>query len=581
MSEREAAADERLRFLSSPLLFLVGFSLLFIEPNWLFPFGVPKVILSFLTAAVLYALLPFLRPNKSQSGLTLLVFLFLIVTLSGNISGATWIASFYGSFYRQDGWYVWVLAFLLFYFFSRYGGLFERKLIPALTLFTLIVSIYAIIQKLGLDPVIWDRKDPRTFSFFGHGAALSAILLLSLPYLLRLPGFRLTLMLGLTALYLSKTRAALLALCCEILFLLFRRLRILAAALTIAGAIGFLFFGREKLVDLSVQQRLSLWHGTLMLISQKPLMGYGGGRFELLWQKVKDQKILLRDGDSLLADKPHNILLEVAVSFGLLGLFFFLWIFFYLLQRGWLVFQEKEDPFFLSLVGYAIYLFFHFFRPADLFLFAVLSGCFLFAVEKPFAKPGEPGRKWLSWSTALLCLLASFCLFQAQKNFEKAKNAYEEGKIKKSIEALAEAQRFLPGNPFFLKQKALLEAKVFVFSPLPQFAPPPEFKDALAIFPHRELYFWKAKVEGKRFETDKNPVHLIEALKASQRSVALSPYFARGRIESARLSLLLFARTKEKKWLQEGIKQLSIQFPQPLAKEASKLEKAIEGALRS
>ncbi len=89
-------------------------------------------------------------------------------------------------------------------------------------------------------------------------------------------------------------------------------------------------------LDNSAAGRVTLWKDAINLIRRSPIIGTGFdtykfmGRFELL----KD---------------THNYYLKVAVETGFVGLMFFLWLLYKLLQYAFSLYRTSEDPFFRSL----------------------------------------------------------------------------------------------------------------------------------------------------------------------------------------------------------------------------------------
>lgn len=74
-------------------------------------------------------------------------------------------------------------------------------------------------------------------------------------------------------------------------------------------------------VDSSMGLRYGFWKNSLILMSEKPLLGYGTGSFE------KEYRRLVTDGH-LVTNNPHNEFMMIGVQLGILGLVFyggFLW----------------------------------------------------------------------------------------------------------------------------------------------------------------------------------------------------------------------------------------------------------------
>ena len=78
--------------------------------------------------------------------------------------------------------------------------------------------------------------------------------------------------------------------------------------------------------------RIYMWRWAIALFIKHPLIGVGTGGYQ--------KAILLEGGDKGIAH-PHNNILHMAVSFGILGLFVFGWLFWTLLKTGW---QHRQSP---------------------------------------------------------------------------------------------------------------------------------------------------------------------------------------------------------------------------------------------
>ena len=88
-----------------------------------------------------------------------------------------------------------------------------------------------------------------------------------------------------------------------------------------------LYYQGQKIT--SVGLRLHMWEGAIRIFMNNPLIGVGTGGF----QKALKQY----DPDPSLPglDQPHNSLLYMATSFGILGIVSILWLFVVFLKKGW------------------------------------------------------------------------------------------------------------------------------------------------------------------------------------------------------------------------------------------------------
>ena len=72
--------------------------------------------------------------------------------------------------------------------------------------------------------------------------------------------------------------------------------------------------------------RIYMWRWAIYLFAKHPLLGVGTGGYK--------EAILAEGGEEGIAH-PHNNILHMAVSFGIIGLFVFGWLFWVLLKTGW------------------------------------------------------------------------------------------------------------------------------------------------------------------------------------------------------------------------------------------------------
>ena len=123
-----------------------------------------------------------------------------------------------------------------------------------------------------------------------------------------------------------------------------RRLAVLALACAVLG--GVMLAARQEAglpqraastVDLSdpgIRYRLYLWKHTLPMIAKRPLLGWGFSTMLGRFQDLGSEEYFRLFGFTVIGiDTPHNDLLHIAYSIGLLGLAAYLWI--------WVVFARS------------------------------------------------------------------------------------------------------------------------------------------------------------------------------------------------------------------------------------------------
>lgn len=236
----------------------------------------------------------------------------------------------------------------------------ERQ-VTALIVGSAPVTLYGLIQVLGLDPLPWatDAVSP-VLSTLGRSNFLGAYLALVSPFILArlweapLSGltvgatrWRYGMLLGFTVICLLLTQArgawigfvAAATLCLGLLAYRWRNRRLALAALLVCvlGSAWFVTMNRVSLVkaplassaptaptftDLrraSTATRLIIWRTTAALVGRRWLLGYGPATFTPIFMTNYPSE-LTSWADSTIVTDPHNILLDQAMTVGLAGL---------------------------------------------------------------------------------------------------------------------------------------------------------------------------------------------------------------------------------------------------------------------
>ncbi len=77
-------------------------------------------------------------------------------------------------------------------------------------------------------------------------------------------------------------------------------------------------------------ERLHMWKGALVIISENPLLGTGTGGYKNAMKPFENESISVRD-----INNPHSSFFYMACSFGVGGLIVLVWYFGVLLRKGW------------------------------------------------------------------------------------------------------------------------------------------------------------------------------------------------------------------------------------------------------
>ena len=295
-----------------------------------------------------------------HSRVAVAIVLFLLAKLVSDLLGEDPWSSIWSDYERMMGWFTWLHLGLFTLLLASVFPLakYERVIKTAVAVAAL-VSLYGIGQNLGVGFAA-RTVDPRLFSTIGNPAFLAGFLLLS--------GFWAGLLAGQAssrtarviwivtsaligwALVLTATRGALLGAYVGVVILIayaalygrFKRQRkfLLGGALGVFVLLPFLVLGLARtplaarslalrrlatvsLTDQSVQSRLFLWRGAWQGIRERPVLGYGEYQIRTVLDRLYDPKIFEKWFDS-----SHNIIVDLALAHGLLGLIF----------GGWLIF---------------------------------------------------------------------------------------------------------------------------------------------------------------------------------------------------------------------------------------------------
>jgi O-antigen ligase len=96
----------------------------------------------------------------------------------------------------------------------------------------------------------------------------------------------------------------------------------------------------EGTLDKSTMGRLRVWQASVDLFKQYPVTGVGFGVFPYLGYELGD---------------THNMFLKILVEQGVLGMMFFLILFWLALKSGWMLYRKSQDTFLKGLgLGFAI-----------------------------------------------------------------------------------------------------------------------------------------------------------------------------------------------------------------------------------
>lgn len=305
--------------------------------------------------------------------------------------------SFWGSTYRHDGF----LALLLYtfaYLMARNAHNIEKYFFKALTVTSVLVSLYAILQFYKIDPVPHEMYQMDwvglAFSTMGNPNFLGSYLTLSLPIPLYLYFYKekrvglFAYMILFLALLATRTRGAWIGSFMGLLSFLFYHQRTYGfkkqevkrvGSVLLASFAVLVFFmltsgdtfltrflsifldfskiiRQEEGAEMGGSYRVYLWGKTLELIRMKPLIGHGLDTMYLAMNEHFRPQIIYDFGRYMNWDKAHNEYLNIAVSSGIPSLLLYLAFLRRTLAKGYTKLQVNPAyiPVLASVTGYLV-----------------------------------------------------------------------------------------------------------------------------------------------------------------------------------------------------------------------------------
>lgn len=291
----------------------------------------------------------------------------------------------------------------------------------------LVVSAYAVMQSLGVDPFIWKGAfGDRVFSTLGNPEILALFLATISPLALmrfaarsgdtakmnlRMVGYGALLLLMTfsigktisfsgTCIFIAGNATIF---CLSSLLTAERGKVVRAATLVLAGLALVMGFLNPPNYKKEMNFLRYTWAGTVKMIAKNPVFGSGAGTFFITYPEFRMPEIIKLEGKSNTeTDHPQNELLEIWSDLGLVGLILFLWLFknvfftsFGAIKEA-LNNHEEEDA--LKLIG----------------LLSAAITCFaggMMSIALRFPAPG-----WLCW--ALFGILAGTAATYAKNNMK-------------------------------------------------------------------------------------------------------------------------------------------------------------------
>jgi|GEM_PF-1778664 len=300
--------------------------------------------------------------NRAEKFLIFVIIGYFCVYLFATIFSVSPLLSLYGSYYRMQGLLMFFhyFAFALIIFLNLRTTDQILRLVKVFVISAFIASAIGILQKfVPAMTSFWQINSflGRIFGTMGHPNYLADLIIMALSFSV---GFlflkknrifyALISIIMFLALIWTLGRASLLGFLTSmmiffipILWIKGRRraaLSFIAVPLIFAGIIVFVNIYKTNPIIKnipvvsrfilagenlrSIETRLIMWPAVLRQISNRPILGYGPDTFVNTYQKYADSRQLAVEDFSNIADKAHNIILDTAVSSGLMGVIFYL-----------------------------------------------------------------------------------------------------------------------------------------------------------------------------------------------------------------------------------------------------------------
>jgi O-antigen ligase/TPR repeat protein len=250
---------------------------------------------------------------------------------------------------------------LLFLIISFYEKEKNYLIFTAISISSAFVSIYALLQHLRIDFIEWNSEVVyiRSTSTLGNPDFVSAYLSLTLPILLsflivqKKTYFKILLflnfILSFTALLLTYSRGGWITFILSICIFLFlekdklkENISYLIWLFLFSSAILIISSQRKVMIDNritnipgriksltdihypSFEIRRHLWHDAILMIRERPVIGWGLNTFTTVFPKFRSPELSYLAGKNNLPENPHNDYLNISANSGFLGLFSFL-----------------------------------------------------------------------------------------------------------------------------------------------------------------------------------------------------------------------------------------------------------------
>lgn len=387
------------RFFNSFIMFIICIVPLIITPwdtDYYYHPKIFNIYVSCFVASVI--LLIFIRKLKIKHSLIdKLILGYLALVCLSTLFSVNVNQSFFGRIFREEGLFAICCYIFIFHISSKFYK-FSLKHVNFILLSSIIISIYAIFQFFGFDPVPTDpmRKIWNNYSYatIGNPNFLGSYLTLIIPISMfsflytKKPVYAVISSVLFLALLCTRTRSAwvglsislvLLSISCYKMKFNFKPLiKLMGLFLIILISLNLyskndtikrmntIMKDAKSVATLSTgyeyagSKRIFIWKGAAKLIPQRTLLGYGPDTFDIAFMKNFSDESTKYFGKSIV-DKAHNEYIQIAVTSGVPSLLLYIAALAIILLKA--LNRVKKNiliiPLFCSITGYLVQAFFN------------------------------------------------------------------------------------------------------------------------------------------------------------------------------------------------------------------------------
>ncbi len=383
----------------------------------------------------------------------------LLTLMFSTIFSLAWVESFWGVADYWQGFFTMVYLAVFFIYFIQVFQ--EKKHVKAffeiLIIVGSVVSLHAILQKLGYDPLQLiglrggskEAFNERSFATLGHPNILGQWLIF--PTITSIYFFRekskniwcwVATFICVFGLFTTLNRASIAGVifsfsvifCFEVKSKTRKRVAIIALIM------ATVVFGYYSFFQRSFQSRITLWQNTIPLILERPILGFGPETFYQSIQTTLSKEVYETENLFSVPDRAHNVFLQTFYDSGMIGvvplIILCLFLFGYLKKSSQLSTSSKITL--TGLIAYGISLQLSFPLTTDVFIALGFLAIFVVSTQK-LKKVRIHGQKskvivviilifllCFSWDRAVRLLRADI-LFQQSLNtpFEEKERAFQ------------------------------------------------------------------------------------------------------------------------------------------------------------